>query len=102
MTSHELFDRIQTWNILFDQMPLPPATNPDVDKIRIEVERQWDNGMLLNASELEMVRDLLGSSVENDLKTAITYAKSFDRSKLQDVHTLLLKVQKYMFQSHLT
>lgn len=102
MTKHELFDRIQTWNMLFDQIPLPTVQNPDAQDIKLEVERQWDAGMLHNASELEVIKEIQGTPVEQDLRTAITYAKSFDRTKLKDIHSLLQKVQKYMFQNHLT
>jgi len=102
MTTHELFDRLQTWNMLFEQIPLPSFNNPTAQQLKLEVERQWDNGMLHNASELEVIDDIKNTPIETDLRTAIEYAKSGDRTKLKEIRSFLQNVQKYMFENRLT
>jgi len=102
MTAHELFDRIETWNKLYIQIPIPHSSDPLFEISKEQVDRTWDNGMLKNASELEMIPELHGTPVESDLRTAIEIAKTFDRTKLKDIRECLLNVQKYMYLKGLT
>ncbi len=101
MNTHELYDRIQTWIWLYDQIPLPKPQTELAKVIKEETERQWDMGLLFNASELEIVEELKGSTVEHDLNNIITYAKRFDRSKLGEIYSILIKIREYMYKNKL-
>lgn len=101
MTSRELFDRIQTWNSMFEQIEIPPAQNPEAKAIRKEVERKINYEKLFAVSQLEVTNELIGAPVEKNLRKAIDYTRTSDLSKLKEIHKLLIKVQKYMYKNGL-
>lgn len=101
MARHELFERIQTWNVVFDKFTLSPTDNQDAERLVNQFDDDWDNNMLKNASALEMIEELENTVVEKKLINAISLAKSKDKTKLDEIHLLLLEVQKFMYQNNL-
>ena len=102
MTSHELYERITVWLGMSDQIQPPPTQTPGAAVIQDGFENDYDNQMLKNAGDLEVIKELNNTPAGNDLRQAIDFGRSKDRSKLTDIERLFKAVQKYMFQNHLT
>lgn len=96
MNRHELYDRISTWNSMFEQIEIPPSRVPEIEAIRQRVKAQTNEARLCAVAQMEVPEELVGTVLENDLRTAIAYARATDPSKLNEIHDMLIKVQKYM------
>lgn len=96
MNRHELYDRISTWNSMFEQIEIPPSRVPEIEAIRQRVKAQANEARLCAVAQMEVPAELEGTVVENNLRTAIAYARAIDPSKLDEIHDMLLEVQKYM------
>lgn len=99
MNRHELFDRIRTWNSMYEQIGIPASENAVFDAIGIKINAQFKNDQLQSVAALEVAEELIGTPVEDDLRKAIAYGKSSDPSKLDEIQELLHKVQKYMHEN---
>jgi hypothetical protein len=100
MNKHDLFEKISNWNSMYNPKSMP-AFSAEAELIKRKFEEDWDNGFLKNASELETITELKGIEIEIKLLKAINLAKSYDRTKLGEIHDLLMEVQKYMFNNHM-
>lgn len=103
MTTHELFDRVCTWNSLLDQIPLPPPSNdPRIELIKKDTEDKWNQGLLQNASELEVPKELQGTNIQLVIEKIINLSRSKNPALLSEITILMKKVQKDMYDSGLT
>ena len=98
MNAHKLFEKINAWKMMYNQIPLPLSNNTDADKIKIETDLEWDARMLQNASKLEVIHRLIGTPIGETLTAAIELAKTNDRKNIPEIRKLLIDVQKYMYE----
>jgi len=96
MNLHELCDRLDTWLALANQSTSRQSSNLEAEALRVQVEGGVRGGLLRNASELQMVSELVGTPAEQPLTEAIELAKRGDASHLARIQQLLQYVQKYI------
>jgi pyrrolidone-carboxylate peptidase len=94
VNKQDFLEVISTWNSIY-------ASNHmayEILKKHHEDEAKWKNGLLKVASALDVIEDIKGTPIELLLNKAIRCAKTYDVSKLQEVHELLHTVEKFMYE----
>ena len=98
MNARKLFEKISSWKVMYNQIPLPLSSNTDAEKIKTETDLEWDTQMLQNASKLEVIHRIVGTPIGETLTAAIELARTNDRKNIPEIRRLLIDVQKYMYE----
>ncbi len=101
MSTIELYDRIKSWLWCYKHIPFEPSTDPQVTQFNKSVSQKWANEIWIDLTELDVPKELIGTPVEQDLRTANQYALAADRKNVKEIHELLSNVELYLKMNRL-